>query len=59
MRSTVMRLPDRVACMVERNNAFSISVGKSERKPLVEKYKCRWNVNIKVDLMSVRGGNMH
>jgi hypothetical protein len=39
-----------VACMGEMRNAYTILVKKTEGKRPLERYGCRWEDNIKIDV---------
>jgi hypothetical protein len=43
--------------MAERRNAYRILVGKSERKSLLGRPRCRWVDSIKMDLKGWGGMN--
>jgi len=53
-----MRQEGNVACMWERRGAYRILVGRSDRRRLLGRPRCRWGDNIKMDHQEVgwRGG---
>jgi hypothetical protein len=50
MKSRWMRWAGHVARMWEKRNAYSILVGKPERKRSLGRPRCTWEDNIKMDL---------
>jgi hypothetical protein len=50
IKSRQMRWAQHVACMGEKRNTCSVSVGKPEGKIPLGRARCRWEENIKMDL---------
>jgi hypothetical protein len=44
---------EHVACMEEMRKAYSVLVGKSERKRPLGKHRHRWEDNIRIDLCDI------
>jgi hypothetical protein len=51
-----MRWAVHVACLGEGRDVHRVVVGKPEGKRPLGRHRCRWKVNIKIDLEEVRGG---
>jgi hypothetical protein len=58
MIKTRMRWARHVARMGKNRNAYRILVGKPEGKRALERKRCRWVDNIKMDLREIRWDNM-
>jgi hypothetical protein len=43
----------------EKRNAYRILVGKPEGRRTLERLRCRWEDNIKMDLREIRWGDMN
>jgi hypothetical protein len=54
----MIRWAGHVACMGEKRNAYRVLVGKAEGKRPLERPRCRWEDNIKMDLKEKRWGGM-
>jgi hypothetical protein len=59
MKSRRMRLAGHVARMGEKRNAYRILVGKPEGKRQLQRPRCKWEDNIKMDLREVEWGGMN
>jgi len=46
-----MRLAGHIACMGERRDAYTVLVRKPEGKRPLGRHTCRWEDNIKMDLL--------
>ena len=57
-KSRRMRCVKHVACMGERRGAYSILVGKPEEERPLQRPRCRWKNNNKIDLQEVGYGGM-
>jgi hypothetical protein len=53
---SIMRWAENVARMGERRSVFRVLVGKPEEKSPMERPRCRWEYNIKMDLQEVGCG---
>jgi len=53
-----MRWAGNTARMEERRGVYGVLVGKPKGKRLLERLRCRWEDNIKVDLQEVGCGGM-
>jgi hypothetical protein len=53
IKSRRMRWAGHVARMGEKRNAYRVLVGKSEGKSPLERPRCRWVDNIKMDLREI------
>ena len=53
-----MRWAGHVACMRERRGLYRVLVGKPEGKRPLGRHKCRWENNIKMDLLEVGCGGI-
>jgi hypothetical protein len=58
MISRRMRWTDHVECTRAILNAFEISAGKSEWKRFLGMPRCRWQDNIRMDLMEIGCDNV-
>jgi hypothetical protein len=58
IKSRRMRWAVHVARMGEKRNAYGILVGKPEGKRPLGRPKCRWEVNIRMDLREIGWGGM-
>jgi hypothetical protein len=58
IKSRRIRLAGYVALMLEKRNAYRISVGKPERKRLLERPRRRWEYDIKIDLRETGQGSV-
>jgi len=58
IKSRKMRWAGHVACMGERRGVYRVLVGKLEDKRPLERPRCRWEDNIKMDLQEVGCGVM-
>jgi len=58
IKSRKMRWAEHVARMGERRAVYRVFVGKPEGKRPLEKPRCRWEDNIKMDLQKVVCGGM-
>jgi len=56
MKSRIMRWAEHIACMRERRDVCGVLVGKSDGKRPLERPRCRWEDNIKMDLQEVGCG---
>jgi hypothetical protein len=54
IKSRRMRWPGHVACMGERRGIYRFFVGRPEGKRLLERPRCRWKFNIKMDLREIK-----
>ena len=53
IKSKHLRWAEYVARMKQSRNAYRVLVGKPEGKRLLERPRCRWEDNIKMDLREV------
>jgi hypothetical protein len=58
MKSRRMRWAGHVARMGEKRNAYRLLVGKAEGKRPLERSRCRWVDNIKLDLLGIGWGGV-
>jgi hypothetical protein len=49
IKSRKMRWAGHVACLGKKKRAYRVLMGKPEGKKSLGRYRCRWEVNIKVD----------
>jgi hypothetical protein len=52
MKSRRMSWAGHVACLGEKRNAYRVSVGKPEGRRPLGRPRCRWEDNIKMDLVA-------
>ena len=53
LKSKRLRWAGHVACMEQSRNAYRVLVGEPEGKRSLERPRCRWEDNIKMDLRKV------
>jgi hypothetical protein len=58
MKSRRMRWAGHAGHMAENRNGYALLVGKPERKILLERPRCRWEDNNKIDLREMGWGAM-
>jgi hypothetical protein len=58
IESRRMRWAEYAACMGKTTNAYRILVGKPDRKRPLQRSRCKWLDNIKMDLRETGWGGM-
>jgi hypothetical protein len=58
IKSRWVRWVEHATCMREKRNAYRVLVGKQERKRPLERRRCRWEDNIKINLRETGWGGM-
>jgi hypothetical protein len=58
IKSRRMRWAGHVTCMEDKRNAYRILVGKPEEERPLERLRCRWEDNMKIDLREMGWGGV-